>query len=119
KVRLQPGVTITSVRGGCFHTLALTSAGQVLAWGANDSGELGDGTFTSSPTPVRVTFPPGTGRITAVRAGCVHSLALTAGGRVLAWGGGLEGQLGDGASGTDSDRNAPVPVLLPTGTRIK
>jgi alpha-tubulin suppressor-like RCC1 family protein len=118
KVQLPPGTTITSVRSGCFHTLALTRTGRVLAWGANDSGQLGNGTFTSSMTPVKVSIPLGT-TITAIRAGCDYSLALTAGGKVLAWGGGLLGQLGDGVSGTDSARNAPVRVLLGPGTTVR
>src|SRR5215469_15851543 len=33
KVTLPKGVTVTSVRTSCAHTLALTSTGQVLAWG--------------------------------------------------------------------------------------
>ena len=115
KVKLPPGTTVTAVRAGCFHSLALTATGHVLGWGYNGDGELGDGTTTSTLTPVKVKLPPGT-TVTAVRAGCFHSLALTATGHVLAWGSGSQGQLGNGSTlGSD----VPVTVKLPKGTRVK
>jgi alpha-tubulin suppressor-like RCC1 family protein len=115
KVKLPAGTTITSVRAGCFHTLALTSTGQVLAWGSNASGELGDGTTQFRATPVKVHIPAGT-TIKAIRAGCFHSLALTSTGQVLAWGLNTNGELGNG---TTTDSHTPVPVSLPTGTTVK
>jgi alpha-tubulin suppressor-like RCC1 family protein len=115
KVKLPADTKITSVRAGCFHTLALTSTGHVLAWGSNASGELGDGTTQFRATPVKVHIPAGT-TIKAIRAGCFHSLALTTTGRVLAWGLNANGQLGNGST---TDSHIPVPVSLPTGTTVK
>ena len=85
KVHLPAGTRVTQLRAGCEFTLALTSAGQVLAWGGNNEGELGNGSNTATPLPVKVRLPAGT-RITAIRTGCRHGLALTAAGQVLAWG---------------------------------
>lgn len=116
-VRLPPGVTITSVRTGCQHSLALTSTGKVLAWGDNLASQLGDGGVNPfSNTPVTVKIPPGT-KITAIRAGCRHSLALTSTGEVLAWGENEEGELGIGTAAHFAAR--PTPVVLPAGTTIK
>jgi alpha-tubulin suppressor-like RCC1 family protein len=115
KVKLPAGTKVTSVRAGCFHTLALTSTGQVLAWGSNASGELGDGTTQFRATPVKVHIPAGT-TIKAIRAGCFHSMALTSTGQVLAWGLNTDGQLGNG---TTTDSHTPVPVSLPAGTKVK
>jgi hypothetical protein len=53
KVSLPKGVTVTSVRTSCAHTLALTRTGQVLAWGDNQWGQPGDGTTTERSLPVR------------------------------------------------------------------
>jgi alpha-tubulin suppressor-like RCC1 family protein len=110
-----PALTrVTAVAAGDVHSLALTSGGRVLAWGGNFVGQLGDGSTTDSSTPVRVHLPAGT-RFTAVAAGDANGLALTSGGRVLAWGGNFAGQLGDG---TSTDRSTPVLVHLPAHTRV-
>jgi alpha-tubulin suppressor-like RCC1 family protein len=113
--KLPKGVTVTSVRAGCDHTVALTSAGGALAWGDNSEGQVGDGTTKSRRTPVRVKLPAGT-KLTAVRAGCDHTIALTKSGSVLAWGFNKFGELGDG---TSKDRNTPVKVKLPKGVKVK
>ncbi|MFG2111457.1 Ig-like domain repeat protein [Streptomyces sp. NPDC048718] len=83
-----------------------------LAWGFNDSGQLGDGSITNRRTPVGVDLPAGT-QLTAIAAGQSHSIALTSDGRVLTWGGNFAGQLGDG---TTTQHTTPVEALLPAGT---
>jgi alpha-tubulin suppressor-like RCC1 family protein len=90
-VKVPRGVTVTSVRAGCDDSVALTSAGGVLAWGNNTFGEVGDGTTKKRGTPVSVELPKGT-KVTAVRAGCEDNIALTKAGTVLAWGLGLQGE---------------------------
>jgi alpha-tubulin suppressor-like RCC1 family protein len=50
-----PGLTdIVEIRAGAGHTCARRRNGQVLCWGQNSIGELGDGTKVErlSPTPV-------------------------------------------------------------------
>lgn len=72
-----------SIAGGGFHTLALRSDGQMLGWGDNSSGQLGDGTTINQAVPVKV---QGNNDIVAVAAGFSHSLALKSNGTVLTWG---------------------------------
>jgi alpha-tubulin suppressor-like RCC1 family protein len=116
--KIPPGVTITAVRTGCVHTLALTSTGKMLAWGDNSFGELGDDLATeSSTTPVTVQLPAGT-KITAIRAGCGWSLALTSTGSVLSWGINNLGQLGNGTASSD-DVTVPRAVALPAGVKVR
>ncbi|ABP53646.1 Ig-like domain repeat protein [Salinispora tropica] len=113
-VSLPLGTTVTAVAAGRFHSLALTSAGTVLAWGTNHFGQLGDGTLIDRSAPVEVSLPPGT-TVTAVAAGGVHSMALTSVGTVLAWGGNGVGQLGDGST---TRRTTPVEAILPSGVTV-
>ncbi|MEU1086707.1 Ig-like domain repeat protein [Streptomyces sp. NPDC005892] len=112
---LPQGTRVTAVSGGYGHSVALTSTGEVLAWGQNDAGQLGDGTFTNSTVPVEVSLPAGT-RVTAIDSGDDFVLALTSAGDVLAWGYNEWGQLGNGTTGTDS--NVPVEVDLPAGATV-
>ena len=59
-----------------------TPSGQVLAWGYNAYGQLGDATTLNRFTPVRTSLPSGT-TVTAIAGGEYHSLALTSTGQVL------------------------------------
>ncbi|MBV8940689.1 MAG: hypothetical protein JO321_10585 [Solirubrobacterales bacterium] len=113
-VKLPAGTKVTAVAAGYGHSLAVTSAGSLLAWGLNTSGQLGNGSTTNSPVPVKVKLPAGT-RVTAVAAGYGHSLVVTATGSLLAWGLNTSGQLGNGST---TDSHLPVKVKLPRGTKV-
>lgn len=109
---IPAGAVITQMSGGYEHTLALSADGNAYAWGDNGYGELGDGTTTSSGTPVAVSRGaiPAVVSITQIAAGGYHNLALGSDGRVYAWGQGTTGQLGDGAA-----TNALAPVAVAAG----
>ncbi len=47
----------TAIAAGELQSLAVTSSGVVLAWGANNFGQLGDGSYEGSDVPVRVNLP--------------------------------------------------------------
>ncbi|WP_372790789.1 RCC1 domain-containing protein, partial [Paraconexibacter sp.] len=51
---MPTGTTVTRVGIGANHTLALTSTGDLYAWGAGSFGQLGHGSTSSSTTPVAV-----------------------------------------------------------------
>lgn len=109
------GKVVTAISAGSAFSLALTSDGQVFGWGYNEGGALGDGTLTNRLVPVAVdlTGAPAGAPVTAVSAGANFGLALTAFGRVLAWGDNDQGQLGDGT------RDArPKPALVDFGTLV-
>jgi len=56
-VRIPARDRVTQVGAGGGFSLARTPAGQVLAWGHNTFGQLGDATFANSDVPVRVKIP--------------------------------------------------------------
>ncbi|MBO3745011.1 ricin-type beta-trefoil lectin domain protein [Streptosporangiaceae bacterium NEAU-GS5] len=94
------------------HVLAVGTDGSLWAWGTNGSGELGDGTKTYRPTPVKVAI---SGTITQVAAGNRSSLALTSTGEVWAWGDNEFGQLGNADNTGPSGSVTPVRVIVPDG----
>lgn len=95
------GKTVVDFSISNEHTVALTSDGQIYAWGRNESGQLGDGTNTAStlPVAVRTVGTPFAGKkaVQVVAGGWegAHSLALGTDGTVYSWGRNLNGQLGD------------------------
>ena len=111
--RAAAAARVVSLFAGGRHSLALLSSGTVLAWGDNSAGQLGDGLPGSSDSPVAVALPGGS-KVRAISASDFDSLALTAGGHVLAWGAGDLGQLGNGGL---TGSNVPVRAALAAGLR--
>ncbi len=52
------GLTFVSLSAGGASTCGVTPGGAIYCWGANASGQLGDGTQTDSSAPVRVAEAP-------------------------------------------------------------
>ncbi len=114
QVRATPGVLAGFQNGVAFargnnHLLAALADGTVLACGANDQGQLGDGTTNASNAAVRVVGLTG---VVAVAAGESYSLALKSDGTVWSWGFNGDGRLGDG---TGNQHSTPVQVSGLTG----
>jgi alpha-tubulin suppressor-like RCC1 family protein len=85
--------------GGSGNDLVLQWANtQLVSWGSNIEGQLGDGTKVLRRLPVAVdSSGPLAGRsVIALSAGISHSLALCSDGKMLAWGTGSSGVLGTG-----------------------
>ncbi len=100
------GSGVQQVTAGDKHTCALTSAGGVSCWGYNKVGQLGNGTTTTSITPVPVSGL-GSG-VRSVSAGWDHTCIVTTAGAVKCWGFNAYGELGNG---TTTDALTPVDVV--------
>ena len=85
------GLTVTGISAGTQHSCAV-AAGGAYCWGTNGSGQLGNGTTTTSTSPVAA---PIAGRtVTQISAGNLHTCAV-AGGAAYCWGQDSYGQVGD------------------------
>lgn len=109
---LPTGVKVVSVAAGADGVVALTSAGTVLTWGDNSAGSLGTGgTRKFSCKPVQVRLPKGV-QVKGVAAGVDSRYAITSGGGLLAWGGGVLG------TAANANHLLPAPVKLPKGVKV-
>jgi alpha-tubulin suppressor-like RCC1 family protein len=95
---------------------ALMDSGSYYNWGYNQAGQLGDGTTTDSPVPVRVNLPGGVVQVFQGGSGATNgqTLAILAGGSLWAWGNGRWGQLGNRRRASST---IPIPVTLPQGAK--
>jgi alpha-tubulin suppressor-like RCC1 family protein len=109
----------TAVDAGADHSLAINDAGSMFAFGANNIGQLGNGSSGATigntnnaniETPTQI----GAGRAwSAIDAGVKHSLARATDGTIWAWGWNNFGQVGDGTGGDGSEVfNRKTPVQL-------
>jgi len=95
-----------SIALGDSFGCARRAGGQVVCWGDNGSGQLGDGTMVSRSTAMAVTgLPAG---VQQLSAGALHICARTGGGHVWCWGNNQAAQLGDGSL---LSRSTPVEVI--------
>jgi alpha-tubulin suppressor-like RCC1 family protein len=95
---------VLAMSAGAFHTCAVLLDRTVRCWGRNDSGQLGDGTYTTSFTPVTVS---GLSNVDAIAGGGSHTCALLGDGSIRCWGNNYEGELGDGTA-----TPSPTPVQV-------
>ncbi|HQI69830.1 MAG TPA: hypothetical protein PLT47_03720, partial [Bacteroidales bacterium] len=98
------------IAAGWSHSLYLCNSGSTVnAWGANASGQVGDGTAIDKVSPTTVNGITG---VRAIAAGYQHSLALRNDSTLWAWGDNTDGQLGDSSN---TSTMTPVKVKGLTG----
>ncbi len=107
---------VQSVAAGDGYSLIVKTDGSLWGLGDNSCGQLGDGTTTNRPSPVRI-FAEGVHSAAAVGRSYVaarrtvvekRSLIVKTDGSLWAMGDNSSGQLGDG---TTTTRTSPVQIL--------
>ncbi len=93
------------------QTVALLSDGSLWEWGSGRFGQLGNGTRHGSRSPIRLSTPSG-GAYVSVGSGGSTSYAISAAGRLWAWGNNRLGQLGTGSAARLSTVPVEVPVVV-------
>ncbi|BCJ47590.1 hypothetical protein GCM10010168_19480 [Actinoplanes ianthinogenes] len=107
-----PGVSLTRLTAGGFHTCAQGSDATTYCWGGGFSGQLGNNDPTSqSAIPVPVAAPAGVTFI-HLTTGEDHTCALGSDITAYCWGRGENGRLGNGGV---ANQPVPVPVAAPAG----
>jgi len=126
RVQQLPASRIVSAAAGAAHSVALSSDGSLYTWGDGSRGQLGHRQLQGMALPAmhdtivlllpqKVARLDPTGllpehRVTAMSAGSYHTLVLTVGGGVFAFGANDSGCLG---LGDEADRWKPTRVNLP------
>ncbi|ETV84459.1 hypothetical protein H257_03661 [Aphanomyces astaci] len=100
------GTRVLQVAAGGTHSALLTEAGDLLMWGGNAYGQVGDGLYSDRLVPHRLHMFQGK-FVRAISLGEWHSVALVDDACVYAWGFGEEGQLGLG-----DDRSSSLPLVV-------
>ena len=113
-VQVTLGVTGSSwsaVTAGISSASAITTTGQLWAWGLNSSGQIGDVTTISKSSPIQVPNPAFTSwKVVGLNAsqGSQHTMAIRGSDSTLwGWGQGTTGQLGDS---TIVSKSNPVQI---------
>ncbi|CAG9782697.1 unnamed protein product [Diatraea saccharalis] len=108
---------VCDVRSGYEHFILLTDAGRVYTWGNGRRLQLGHGTLDNLDTPTEIEALAGI-KITKIRAGGWHCLALSEFGDLYTWGWNDTGQLGvthpdtKGVLNREGLKSYPLPTLV-------
>jgi alpha-tubulin suppressor-like RCC1 family protein len=109
--RVLSGQSFSRVSAGGDHTCAETIYNRAYCWGANRTGQLGDGTLTLRSTPVAVVGGLFFKQLVTAGWSEGHSCGITSDRVAYCWGLNSVGELGDG---TRIDRRTPTPVVGPS-----
>ena len=115
KLLLTSKLEVSKIYAGGYHNLVLLKkTGQVIAWGANEYGQLGNGNQWDEPVPKMITSLRG---VIALSAGLRHNMAVSDinSVEVFTWGYNGNGELGLG----DTDvRLQPTHVSAIKNTNV-
>lgn len=92
----KSGCKAIAIAAGGAHSAAVLVDGTVRTWGANQHGQLGDGSMKKDNQYKAIPVTLVEGKATAVAAGDNHTVVLLEDGTLMAWGHPGGGRLGDG-----------------------
>ncbi|XP_015572631.1 ultraviolet-B receptor UVR8 isoform X5 [Ricinus communis] len=119
-------VKVKSVAAGLLHSACIDGGGELYAWGVNENGCLGIGSFNSLHAPERVQGPFLRSPVEKVSCGWRHTAAISEG-NIYTWGwGGSNGTFSeDGHSsggqlghGSDVDYLNPKSIIFENNVKV-
>lgn len=101
---VMTGKRFASIAGSTFAMHALTTDGVLVAWGRNNSGQLGNDSLSDANLPVLTSSSGALNGLTAssIDAGGERACVVTTTARAFCWGSNANGAFGTGVSGTTS-----------------
>lgn len=115
-IKALAGIKTLSIACGHWHNLALSEFGDVYSWGWNEHAQLGHSTGTPVVAiPTLIELPPEDQddvNFTSIGCGERHSVAVSEGGSVYAWGWSKYGQLGAHRSSGPSEDVIRRPEVM-------
>jgi alpha-tubulin suppressor-like RCC1 family protein len=132
-VKGLPGGEVTAISAGAggYSGAALLKNKTVMDWGYNDWGELGDNesvidedkeaskgeavhVCAAGVTVPKCPHGPYLGNVASIGSASYTNEALLSSGRLMMWGNGERGELGNGKKGNEKERNySELPVEVP------
>jgi alpha-tubulin suppressor-like RCC1 family protein len=96
-----------AISAGAFHSLAISTSGNLYAWGDNSSGQVGTSTglFAQATSPIQVGSAKNWRSLSA--HGSNSSAAVNTNNQLYAWGSNTYGQLG---LGDTTNRSSPIQI---------
>jgi hypothetical protein len=108
------GLQLHGVSAGDRHACALDPSNNIVCWGANDYGQLGNGTHATVQAPTPINAPSGV-HFRAVAAGENHTCAIGTDDHVYCWGSNFYFQIGAGSlTPQNGDFINPTLAIDPT-----
>ncbi len=111
---------VTALAATANSAFALLRDGAVMAWGADEAGQLGNGSTKDSTVPIPVCAigfakkcSEHLAGVTQIAGGRDHGYALLADGTVASWGSNLDGELGGGTPGGPQSCKVEAELSIP------
>ncbi len=114
-IGLTSGVAQVTV--GSYHACARMTDGTARCWGSNEYGQLGIGSVGGDFAAPQNVVDLGA-NVIWISAGGNHTCAALSNSRVQCWGYNYWGQLGNGTSGSGTEKGTPTHVSNPTNSGL-
>ena len=103
---------------GMYHNCVIDSLNNLLCWGRNNYGQLGDGTLVDKNTPVLIA--PGTDPSYAIQvsSGGYHTCAIFSAGDLKCWGSNYYGSMEWGMLGNGGTNDLHTPTTISLGANV-
>jgi alpha-tubulin suppressor-like RCC1 family protein len=99
-----PALAVVGAAPGGYQTCAILNDNSLWCWGANDTGQLGLGNTTGTPTPLKVPLP----NVVQVSLGDSYTCAVDSSNALWCWGDNDGGELG---TGNFTQQTSPAKIV--------